>query len=111
MSEAEIASLVAAWVEGDSEGTMYDACTENPQLAWRAILDIAQRSLTEDEEALLAAGPLEDLLSWHGPEFIDRVEREAKINSQFNHLLGGVWRNEMPEEIWQRIQKMRNEVW
>src|SRR5262245_7875762 len=88
---------------------MYDACIEDPETAWRAILEILKRDLTDDQTALLAAGPLEDLLVWHGPAFINRVEDEARLNSPFNHLLGGVWRREMPKEIWERIEHARKE--
>jgi hypothetical protein len=54
---------------------------------------------------------LEDLLAVYGPQFIERVELEAERNARFNHLLGGVWQNEMPQEIWARVQKARKQVW
>ena len=38
--------------------------------------------------SLLAAGPLDDLISM---ETIDRIEREASANRRFRDLLGGVW--------------------
>jgi len=47
----------------------------------------------------------------HGPQFIERVEHEAERHSRFNHLLGGVWQNEMSPEIWQRVQTVRKEIW
>ena len=107
----KISALVTAWLAGDSEGAAYDASTDEPELAWHAILELLKRELTEDQEALLAAGLMEDLLFWHGAAFIDRVEAEAKINPQLNHLLGGVWRREMPMAVWERIEKIRKEVW
>jgi hypothetical protein len=106
-----ISTLVAAWFAGDSEGAMYDASTEEPETAWQVILEILKRELTDDQRALLAAGLMEDLLVWHGAAFIERVEEEAKANTRFNHLLGGVWRRGMPVEIWERIEKARKEVW
>jgi hypothetical protein len=93
------------------EYTLFDACTEEPEIAWLAILEISRRNLTDEQKSLLAAGPLETLLSWHGSDFIDRVESEAKSNSKFNDLLGGVWQHDMPDEIWDRIQKVRKSVW
>jgi hypothetical protein len=111
MSEQKVNNLVAIWFEGDSESAMYDAATEEPETAWQAILEILKHELTDDQRSLLAAGPLEDLLVWHGVDFINRIEEEAKVNARFNHLLGGVWRREMPQEIWNRIEKMRKEVW
>jgi hypothetical protein len=111
MESEKVSALVAVWFAGDSEGAMYDAITDEPEIAWQTILEILKRELTDDQRALLAAGLMEDLLVWHGAAFIDRVEEEAKVNPRFNHLLGGVWRREMPIEIWERIEKARKEVW
>lgn len=109
MSEQAISAVAEAWFGDDP--TMFDACTEEPEVAWPAILQVLQRDLTEDQTALLAAGPLETLLCWPGAAVISRVEQEAQRNPRLNHLLGGVWRSDMPEEIWARIQKARKEVW
>lgn len=111
MFDQKVKNLVTAWFSGDEGGIMFDACVEEPEVVWQAISQILQRDLTEDQTALLAGGPLEDLLARHGSVFIDRVEEEAKLNPRFNYLLGGVWRHEMPQEIWERITKARKEVW
>jgi hypothetical protein len=107
----KVLALVTAWLSGDYEEPMYDACTEEPEIAWKAILELLTRDLTKDQHALLAAGPMEDLLWYHGFNFIDRVEQEAKVNVRFNHLLGGVWRREMPQAIWDRVERARKKVW
>jgi len=104
----EVSALTASWFSG--EYTMFDACTEDPDTAWQAIMEISHLELTAEQEGLLAAGPLETLLAWHGAVFIDRVADEAKRNPRFSHLLGGVWRHRMPEEIWQRILIIRKQV-
>ncbi len=111
MAEQEIESLVAIWLAGDEDGLMHDACADNPERAWLAIGETLKRDLTDDEKALLAAGPLENLLVWHGAAFIDRVEEEARRNSRFNDLLGGVWRQSMPSEIWSRVEAARLRIW
>ena len=59
MIEEKADEIVAAWFAG--EYTMFDACTEEPELAWHAILRILKRDLTEEQRSLLAAGPLETL--------------------------------------------------
>ena len=110
MSE-EIENLICEWLREDPEFKMHNACCDQPETAWQVILRLVELDLTEDQRALLAGGPVENLLALHGPQFIDRVEREAKVNPRFNHLLGGVWRQEMPEEIWDRIVRVRREVW
>jgi hypothetical protein len=110
-----VSTVVNYWLEqserpgGDS--TMYDVVRDEPEIAWPAILQILQRELTEDQIAVLAAGPLEDLMAVHGAQFIERVESEAARNPRLNHLLGGVWQSKMEPEIWQRVQKARKEVW
>jgi hypothetical protein len=95
----------------DGDTTMYDVVHDEPEVAWTAILQILARPLTQDQISILAGGPLEDLLAVHGPQFIERIEHEAAQNPRFNHLLGGVWQNQMPPEIWERVQKTRREVW
>src|SRR6476646_10358489 len=105
MCQQSISDIVEDWLQHssreDGDATMYDVVHEEPEVAWPAILQILERELTEDQIAVLAAGPLEDLLALHGPEFIDRVESEAARNPRLNHLLGGVWQNRMLQEIWE----------
>ena len=77
---------------------------EYPEHAWQGILATLADARVKPHLGVLAAGPLEDLLSYHGPAFIERVEREAALNPQFASLLGGVWQFEMADEIWARVQ-------
>jgi hypothetical protein len=55
----------------------------HPEHAWECILATVKDSRSKPFLGLLAAGPMEDLLSFHGPVFIERVENEAKINPAF----------------------------
>ena len=80
-------------------------------LLWQFILEVYKRDLPDKVVAVLAAGPLEDLLAKRGVDFIDRVEELARKDPKFNQLLGGVWRNTMTDEVWQRVQAIRNHVW
>ena len=107
METFTVDEVVRQWFESDK--TMFDACTEAPEVAWAAILQILQRELTAKQLSWLAAGPVETLLSHHGPEFIERVEREARQNSRFHHLLGGVWRLGMTQDVWDRLRRARGE--
>jgi hypothetical protein len=59
----------------------------------------------------LAAGPLEDLLVDHGPEFIDRVEILARQDRQFRRLLGAVWQNAMSDDLWNRVKAVAGPSW
>lgn len=85
---------------------MWDLNYEDPETAWIIILRILA---IDDSGAVmenLSAGPLEDLLVKHGPRFIGRIEQEATKSPKFASLLGGVWRSNMTEDIWQRVQSV-----
>lgn len=77
---------------------------EHPEHAWLAILAAVEDPRLEPYLGTLAAGPMEDLLSLHGLAFIDRVEAAAVTNPKLAHLLGGVWKYEMTDAIWSRVQ-------
>jgi hypothetical protein len=87
------------------------AAREAPEVAWQAIVALSREALTDQQIAVLAAGPLEDLLAYHGPAFIDRVEREARVYRAFRQLLGGVWRNSIAEPVWHRVEAIRGPAW
>ena len=82
-----------------------------PERLWQFILLVYRRKPSQRVVSNLAAGPLEDLLSIHGYKFIERIMTLARTDIDFNHLLGGVWQNAMPDEIWKILQAVRNEVW
>lgn len=52
-----------------------------------------------------AAGPLEDLLAYHGIDFIEKIETKARQDRRMFWTLGCVWQNAMPDEIWERVQR------
>ena len=95
----------------DGEITFNSATREAPEATWQAIVALSRQALTDQQIAVLAAGPLEDLLAYHGPAFIDRVEKEARVHRAFRHLLGGVWRSSIAEPVWRRVQAIRGPAW
>jgi hypothetical protein len=106
--------LVSKWLSGEdiSMANAIISPLADPETAWQAVLRITQQDLSREQMAVLAAGPIESLLSWHGARFIARIEAEAQRSSAFAHILGGVWRQDMPDEIWQRVESARNgKVW
>lgn len=88
-----------------------NASRDEPEIAWQAIVELSRQPLTQKQVALLAAGPLEDLLAYHGLAFIERVEREARVYATFRQLLGGVWRNSITKAVWDRVQDIRTAAW
>jgi hypothetical protein len=85
-----------------------DDAREDPERAWQFILLAIETPVCAPHLGILAAGPLEDLLSHHGAEFIDRIEEEARANPHFAHVLGGVWQFQMTEDVWSRVQGVWN---
>jgi hypothetical protein len=122
MTENELQSLAAAWVdfwgapEGSTERELlswtsdreWELIRESPKEGWKLILAILQLNSSAEIQEVLAAGPLEDLLSYHGESMIAAVEQEARINPRFAVLLGGVWKNSMSAEVWSRVQAVWN---
>ncbi len=118
MNESEKNQLVQAWIvlELSEEGSpeyeanfwafekFWDISEEDSNLLWDLILRVLNCNQTASILEALSAGPLEDLLAKHGSQVIDRVEIEARRNPQFSSLLGGVWKNTMSGEIWNRVQ-------
>jgi hypothetical protein len=121
----DIDKLVTDWVafvrsERDSpeserylwaHGAFWDLCRENPDDAWCAILNVLARNPDARVIRNLAAGPMEDLLTNHGAEVIDRVEKRARADRTFAALLGGVWKNDMTDEIWSRVSAAKSRSW
>jgi hypothetical protein len=112
--------LVRDWVElaHEKEGSAeyerlfeaYDAVSdmayERPDDAWVFIVEALRLDSSTAVVEILSAGPLEDLLGYHGDHVIDRVEKEARSNPAFARLLGGVWQGQMTPDIWARIQSV-----
>jgi hypothetical protein len=102
--------LVSEWLSGE-DITMGDGLLPMfaaQEAVWLAVLRIMQHDLTPKQIALLAAGPVEDLLDLHGEQFIDRIEAEAKRSPAFARMLGGVWQTNTPPKIWQRVEAARS---
>jgi hypothetical protein len=106
----------AAVAPGDCGDSVldYELPRENPELCWRSILHVLSAigpDLTDRRFAVLAAGPLEDLMCHHGSAFIDRVETEARSDPAFALLLGGVWRSDIEDNVWKRMQQVAKGGW
>ena len=82
----------------------------SPDDCWLAILAVLARKPPGEVLAVLAAGPLEDLIGRHGSEFIVRIETEARRSPEFRHLLSGVWESGTPE-VWVRVRKAQGPLW
>src|SRR4051794_15765132 len=107
MNDHDLQSLAVEWIahwkapEGSIERDSlswtsdkeWELIRQAPLDGWRLILTILKLDRSSDIQEVLSAGPLEDLLSYHGESMIAAVEREARSNPSFASLLGGVWQN------------------
>ncbi len=81
---------------------------KHPEHAWQYILATVADPRAQPFLGILAAGPIEDLIGLHGDAFIVRLEQEARQNPLFAWTLGGVWKCQMTDEIWARVQQVWN---
>ncbi|KAB7768787.1 DUF6869 domain-containing protein [Xanthomonas maliensis] len=93
-----------------AERFMFPGDSASVEDCWAAILEVLSRNPPELVVGVLAAGPLEDLIDRYGPEFIERIELQARRDPAFRHLLGGVWTSSTPS-IWARVEAARGVAW
>ena len=77
---------------------------DDPELAWPIIEEILHIDSSDRMLAIVAAGPVEDLLAHHGAAFIERIEKLAGREPIFRKMLGGVWRSKISEDVWKRLK-------
>ena len=73
---------------------------------WQGILVVVKRKPSTYVVGMLAAGPVEDLITYSGLEFIDRIELEARQSPDFRRMLHGAWEIGN-SEIWTRVEAAR----
>jgi len=111
-----VEALARAWIEQyskserDRDDNFFavmdyerDLREEDPDKAIDLILAILKIESNPVLLSMLAAGPLEDVISM---ETIDRIEREASTNKCFHDLLGGVWYYRASDELKARLDAL-----
>lgn len=125
LNDAEKERLVNAWIalceteEGSSTyeekfwayEQLSDLRMNDSELCWEIIINIMERDISDKVLANLGAGPLENLLAIHGATFIERVEALSRQDPKFRKLLGIVWQNLTPDDIWERVKAVAGESW
>ena len=79
---------------------------DNPDLCLDFIQEVL--SQTNDERVLyrLAAGPIESVLAHHPYKSIVILEGLSEKLPKLRNIMDGVWQNNMPDDVWQRVQKL-----
>ena len=122
MSEARFQRIVDAWISAqdvEHDAPEYDPSNwaiqlvirwhirDKPKQVWRLIVAVLERDVSEEVLGMIAAGPLEDLLSDWGPDYIECVEEFARTNEKFRGLLPGVYGwIRMSKDVWIRLQAL-----
>jgi hypothetical protein len=117
MNDADLDAWAVAYIDGvqdplrfnDSHPLWWSAerflnSDTDSEDIWLAILHILARAPPPEVLAVLAAGPLEDLIHENGERFIDRIELHARQDPAFRQLLQGVWESGSPE-VWVRVDR------
>ena len=80
----------------------------DPAAGWRLTRLLVDKASSDEALAYVAAGPLEDLLAFHGPTVIDDVAVAARADERLQLALTGVWLNRA-SPIWERWFALMNE--
>jgi len=125
MKKTEIDHLAKSWIAfhyaaEESEdyknnfwafNSVCDLCQDDPEACWVIIEAIRQIDSNDAILSNLAAGPMEDLLGMHGDLFIDRIEVAASKDPQMKKLIGAIWQNAIPDNVWNRLKSIADPSW
>lgn len=91
---------------------VYDDLTrDHPALGLVATIAALAACETPEDVAVVAAGPLEDLIAGHGATLIDEIEARAARSPRFAYALTGVWpQGKAGTLLWARIEAARRDV-
>ena len=70
---------------------------DDPERAWPVILQLVDQAVDADLE-FIGAGPIENLVEYHGVAFIDRIESTAARSERFRGALATIWLNKWNQD-------------
>ena len=92
----------------------WDLPRDQPALCLASIVEVLGRLQKSDPNrllAVLAAGPLEELLTHNGVAVIDQVDLLARRDPPFRRLLNGVWFNGISPGVHAKLSKYLGQAW
>ena len=78
----------------------------SPDDAYEVIRELVRQASSDYVLSIVAAGPLEDLLSDWGERYIDRLEEDARVDPKLMAACAGVWQLFMSDTVWERLQRL-----
>lgn len=76
---------------------------DEPEQAWQFILAVIARNPPQQVLEIVSTLLLEDLLTAHGPLFIERAAQQAAVCGVFKQLLGAVWLASEDTPVWREV--------
>jgi len=108
MTPGEIADIYLRYYEDRREEDAWAiekadvSCNRDIEEALEITLILINKAKSNEALAYVAAGPLENLLTMHGPAVIDRIEKESLMSDRLLLALSGVWGLEPGNPIFER---------
>lgn len=84
-------------------------CSDHPDTGLALVHRLLRQVATPGDVAMIAAGPLEDLIVRHGATLIDAIEREAAASARFRFALSGVWPQDANPLVRARVEAARGD--
>lgn len=117
-------SIAAAWIEkwrtpvedhqAGSPDLDFDLPQQDPHLCLAAIMEVLSRIPSDPDDhhfQVLAAGPLEDVIAFHGEALLPELELHARRSPPFRLLLNGVWFNHASRSVQAHLSKFLGPRW
>jgi len=118
-----MSELADAWTalykqtkSSDERDRLFWAFAELHELVRRdltaAVKVMTEIASTDDEVVLsnVGAGPLEDLLVFHGMDAINLLRENDEYMRKIKICMKYVWQNAMSDEVWNEVQKIASSV-
>ena len=110
---SDVSKIAAAWLASHqnlwAHHELGRLCEEEPIRAWRVIEAMIESTDDVDTLKHLGVGPVEDLVSEHGAEVIESIERSAQACPGVIVCLSAMAKSTTDEAVWARVQRLVKE--
>lgn len=83
-----------------------DLSEHTPRDAWEVILALVEAAKSDELLEAIGAGPLQDLMTLHGEQFISRLEHEAMANRRLRKAMASAWLDADDTPVWKKFYEI-----
>ncbi|HKB60391.1 MAG TPA: hypothetical protein VKC56_10155 [Gallionellaceae bacterium] len=83
-----------------------DLCEFSPDDAWEVILALVHATRADTLLQAIGAGPLADLMTLHGEQYIALVEGAAEADGRFRMAMTGAWLDGEDTPVWKKYYEI-----